>query len=109
LKRKLIINLNISWEFIDYFISINPKADEELHPDKIESISAPDYCLKSSNINAAMNLIQHQFPELGGFYKVQHGSDLTFPKESAVKWIQIIHTGASTGSLQPTVSSIDLV
>ena len=68
-------------------ISINPKADEELHPDEIEAISAQDYCLKSSNINAAMNLIKRQFPELGGFYKVQQGSDLTFPKESAEKWI----------------------
>ena len=73
--------------------SINAKANEELHSDEIEGISAPDYCLRSSYINAAMILLQRQFPELGGYYKVQHGGDLTFPKETEAKWIQIIHTG----------------
>ncbi len=58
-------------------ISMNPKANEQLHPDEIQAISAPDYCLKSSHINAAMYILQRQFPELGGFYKVQHGTDLT--------------------------------
>jgi hypothetical protein len=38
-----------------------------------------------------MNLLQRKFPELGGFYKVKHGRDLTFPKESKEKGIQIIH------------------
>jgi hypothetical protein len=74
-------------------ISMNPKANEQLHPDEIQAISAPDYCLKSSHINAAMYILQRQFPELGGFYKVQHGTDLTFPRESGGKWIQIIHSG----------------
>ena len=73
--------------------TINPKANEDLHLDEIEGISAPDYCLRWSHINAAMNLLQCTFPELGGFFKVQHGGDLTFPKETEAKWIQIIHTG----------------
>ena len=40
-----------------------------------------------------MNILQRQFPELGGFFKVEHGGDLTFPKDTEAKWIQIIHTG----------------
>ena len=54
-------------------------------------ITVPYLRIKSSHINVAMNLLQRKFPELGGFYKVQHGRDLTFPKESKEKGIQIIH------------------
>jgi hypothetical protein len=60
---------------------------------EIEDITVPGYWLESSHINAAINLIKHQFPNIGGLYDTTLGWDLEFPAAPSEKWIQIIHDG----------------
>jgi hypothetical protein len=60
---------------------------------EIEDITVPGYWLESSHINAAINLIQHQFPNIGRLFDTTLGWDLEFPAAPSEKWIKIIHDG----------------
>lgn len=77
----LIIYLHFQPPICHYQTRGSQRSNQQVNLSKaeIEDITVPGYWLESSHINAAINLIKHQFPNIGGLNDTTLGWDLEFP------------------------------
>lgn len=73
-------------------IVIDPRRNEYLHREEIESNILKDNCLESSTINSFLAKIRTERPDIGALVNVQHANADLEPTLSE-RWIQVFNTG----------------
>ncbi len=71
---------------------IDPRRNEYLHQEEIESSILKNNCLESSTINSYLAVIRSERPEIGALVNVQH-ADVDLEPTLSERWIQVFNTG----------------